>query len=62
LAVAHRQGLGSLKEIEHCELLPGGIFYIRGVMPPEPKPSELLARVEQLGRQLDRMEQRLSAA
>jgi uncharacterized membrane protein YcaP (DUF421 family) len=62
LAVAHRQGFASLKEIEHCELLPGGIFYIRGVSPPEPKASLLMAKIEQLGQQLDRVERRLPAA
>ena len=62
VVVAHRQGFASLKEIDHCELLPGGIFYIRGVTPPEPKTSLLLARMEQLGEQLDRIEQRLGAA
>jgi uncharacterized membrane protein YcaP (DUF421 family) len=62
LSVAHRQGFDSLKEIDHCELQPGGIFYIRGVTPPEPKTSQLLARMETLGEQLDRIEQRLGAA
>ena len=62
LVVAHRQGFASLKDIDHCELLPGGIFDICGVTPPEPKPSQLLARMEQLGQQLDRIEQRLGAA
>ncbi|HXN46119.1 MAG TPA: YetF domain-containing protein [Bryobacteraceae bacterium] len=61
LSVAHRQGFDSLKEIDHCELQPGGIFYIRGVTPPEPKTSQLLARMEALGQQLDRIEQRLGA-
>ena len=62
VSVAHRQGFDSLKDIDHCELQPGGIFYIRGVTPPEPKTSQLLARMEQLGQQLDRIEQRLPAA
>ena len=62
VVVAHRQNFASLKEIEHCELLPGGIFDMRGVTPPEPKISHLMARMEQLGQQLDRMEQRLGAA
>jgi uncharacterized membrane protein YcaP (DUF421 family) len=62
LVVAHRQGFSSLKEIEHCELLPGGIFYIRPVTPPEPKPSELLAKLEHLGHQIERLEQRLGPA
>jgi uncharacterized membrane protein YcaP (DUF421 family) len=62
LVVAHRQGFASLKDIYHCKLLPGGIFDIRGVTPPEPKTSQLLARMEQLGQQLDRIEQRLGAA
>jgi uncharacterized membrane protein YcaP (DUF421 family) len=62
LVLAHRQGFARLQEIEHCELLPGGIFYIRPVSPPEPKPSELLAKLEQLGRQLDLLRERLGPA
>jgi uncharacterized membrane protein YcaP (DUF421 family) len=63
LVVAHRQGFSSLKEIEHCELEPGGIFYLRP-KPEErqPKPAELLARLDQLGRQLDQLQQRLGPA
>ncbi len=61
VAVAHRQGFASLREIDHCELMPGGTFYIRGVQPPEPKTSELLERLERVQQQLNRIEQRLHA-
>ncbi len=62
LAVAHRQGFANLNEIEHCELLPGGAFYIRGIAATEPKPSELLARLDRIGRHLERIDQRLGVA
>jgi uncharacterized membrane protein YcaP (DUF421 family) len=54
LVVAHRQGFSTLEEIEHCELEPGGVFYIRAkAAAREPKPSEILAKLEQLSRQID---------
>jgi len=55
LAVAHRQGFGSLDEIQHCTIEPGGAFYIEG---KEPRPHErehslVMRRLNEIGSQLD---------
>jgi uncharacterized membrane protein YcaP (DUF421 family) len=54
LVVAHRQGFGSLKEIETCVLEPGGAFYLKAKTPPraELRHDEILARLDDLSRQL----------
>ena len=53
LVVAHRQGFSSLKDIEHCELEPGGFFDMRVKSSArEPKASEILAKLDQIARQL----------
>src|SRR5436190_5803374 len=33
LAVCHRQGFGSISELESCVLEPGGVFFLRGKTP-----------------------------
>src|SRR5215831_2750379 len=33
LAVCHRQGFGSLHEVERCVLEPGGVFFLKGKVP-----------------------------
>ena len=33
LSVAHRQGFGDISEIDHCELEPGGTFFVKGKNP-----------------------------
>ena len=53
--VAHRQGFGSLDEIQQCTLEPGGAFYFE---PKEPRPHErqhveVLKRLEGLSGQID---------
>ena len=55
--VAHRQGFGRLDDIETCVLEPGGTFFIEGHTPPreERRHQELLARIEQLSRQIEEM-------
>jgi len=55
LAVAHRQGFGSLDEVQSCTLEPGGAFYIEA---KEPRPherqhAEVMKRMDQLSKQLD---------
>jgi uncharacterized membrane protein YcaP (DUF421 family) len=57
LTVARRQGFITLDEIERCELEPGGTFFIQGKKPlsRERRHSELLARLDQLGRQMDEL-------
>jgi uncharacterized membrane protein YcaP (DUF421 family) len=54
LTVAHRQGFGSLEEVDSCTLEPGGIFYLRGRTPPadEQRHVELIARLDDLSRQV----------
>jgi len=63
LTVAHRQGFKSLDDIERCVLEPGGMFYIEGKRPSheQQRHQDLVARLEQLGRQLDDLRQRLPA-
>jgi uncharacterized membrane protein YcaP (DUF421 family) len=55
--VAHRQGFARLEDIETCVLEPGGGFFIEGHTPPreERRHNELLARIEQLSRQIEEM-------
>lgn len=53
--VAHRQGFGSLDEIETCTLEPGGVFFIQSKHPSidENRHAALLARLDQISRQLE---------
>jgi uncharacterized membrane protein YcaP (DUF421 family) len=55
--VAHRQGFGALEEVETCTLEPGGTFYMKGRTPPpdERRHQELVARIEQLSRQVEEL-------
>ena len=55
--VAHRQGFASLDEVEKCVLEPGGVFFMQGKVPtPEvTQHQELLARLDQLSRQLEEL-------
>ncbi len=57
LTVAHRQGFSSLDEVERCVIEPGGVFYLRGKEPPrhERQHKELLARLDQLSRQVEEL-------
>ncbi|MHC5540678.1 DUF421 domain-containing protein [Singulisphaera rosea] len=50
LAVLHRQGFGSLEEVERCTLEPGGSFAIEGKNPRlgERNHSEILAKLDRL--------------
>lgn len=54
LAVAHRQGFGSLDEIAECTLEPGGVFYIKSKKPSEDEArhAQVMSRLEQLSRQV----------
>jgi len=63
LTVAHRQGFASLHDIERCVLEPGGGFFIKAKEPPvaQRQHTEILARLEQLSRQIDDLRQRLPA-
>jgi uncharacterized membrane protein YcaP (DUF421 family) len=55
LTVAHRQGFASLDEIERCVLEPGGTFFIQARQPRahDRRQAELLARLDQLSRQVE---------
>jgi uncharacterized membrane protein YcaP (DUF421 family) len=50
-AAAHKQGLGSLAEVEKAVLDPGGVFVFiaKHPGPEETRHRELLARIDQLG-------------
>ncbi len=60
LTVAHRQGFGSLDEVETCTLESGGTFFMKGKTPPpdETRHSELVARLDQISQQLDALQAR----
>lgn len=55
--VAHRQGFGSVEEIEKCTLEPGGVFYIQPKKPDldQTRHGQLMERLERLSRQLDEL-------
>ena len=55
--VVHRQGFKSLEDVECCVLEPGGSFFLEGHTPPtdERRHRELLARMEELSRQIEEM-------
>jgi uncharacterized membrane protein YcaP (DUF421 family) len=52
--VIHRQGFASLDEVEQCVLEPGGTFVVQGKTPAHAdlQHTELLARLDDLSRQL----------
>jgi len=53
-ALLHRQGFTRLDDVERCVLEPGGTFSIDGKRPPreDRRHAELLARLDELGRQI----------
>ena len=59
--VAHRQGFGSLSEVERCVLEPGGTFYLKGKTPAlaERQQTELLERLDTLSKQIEELKSRL---
>jgi len=60
LTVAHRQGFGSLNEIETCILESGGTVFIKGRTPPpdEVRHKEVLARLDELHNQIAALQAR----
>src|SRR5579871_2450256 len=54
MTVLHRQGFGRISDVERCVLEPGGGFYIKSKEPPrdEREHSEVLARLDELSRQI----------
>jgi len=55
-AVVHRQGFGSVGEVDSCVLEPGGTFSVQGKKPSSEEAfrDEVLSRLEALGKRLDR--------
>jgi len=60
LTVAHRQGFAKLEDVETCVLESGGTFFMKGKtpQPDETRHSELLAKLDQLSKQLDALQAR----
>lgn len=60
LTIAHRQGFAKLEEVETCVLESGGTFFMKGKTPrpDEARHSELLARLDQIGKQLAALQAR----
>jgi uncharacterized membrane protein YcaP (DUF421 family) len=56
-AAAHRQGFSSLDEVERCVLEPGGTlsFVAKKPEPDETRHQELLRRLEQMMREIERL-------
>jgi uncharacterized membrane protein YcaP (DUF421 family) len=54
MTVLHRQGFARICDVERCVLEPGGGFFIQTKEPPldERQHAELLARMEELSRQI----------
>jgi len=63
LTVAHRQGFANLNEVETCVIEPGGTFFIQGKepRPADRKHQELLARLDQLNRQVEALQQQVAS-
>ena len=63
LSVAHRQGFATIDEIEHCELEPGGTFFVKGKTPgtDEMRHGVLVDKLEELTKQLAALNARMSA-
>jgi uncharacterized membrane protein YcaP (DUF421 family) len=55
-AVVHRQGFATIGEVDSCILEPGGTFSVQGKKPSleEAFRGEVLRRLEELGKRLDR--------
>ena len=60
-SVAHRQGFGSLKEIQRCSLESNGTFSMEGKNPPlaERQHAELLGELEKISQQLKELRQQM---
>lgn len=57
LSVCHRQGFANITEVESCVLEPGGTFFLKGKAPSSDErfQKEVLDRLEQMSRRLDRL-------
>jgi len=63
ITVLHRQGFGTLADVERCVLEPGGTFFIQGKTPPvdAKRHDELLTTLQQLHAKIDSLVARQSA-
>jgi uncharacterized membrane protein YcaP (DUF421 family) len=61
LSVAHKQGFGSLADIEECVLEPGGTFFLKGKQPhaAERQHNELITRLDAITAQLEALKQEI---
>ncbi|MFZ0662285.1 MAG: YetF domain-containing protein [Acidobacteriaceae bacterium] len=61
LAALHRQGFESAEEVSRCVLEPNGAFYVEGRTPnaDEARQTALLDRLEELGREVKLLRERL---
>jgi uncharacterized membrane protein YcaP (DUF421 family) len=64
MAVLHRQGFGSILEVERCVLEPGGVFYVQGKTPPKGdiEHAEVVRRLDDLSGKLDLLLQQKGSA
>ena len=55
LTVLHRQGFGSIRDVDRCVLEPGGTFFVQGKTPPKEEMyhAELIQRLEELTAKVD---------
>jgi uncharacterized membrane protein YcaP (DUF421 family) len=63
LAVIHRQGYDDFDEVQLCSIGPNGSFYVRGRQPSQEddRHSAVLARLDELSRELRELKARLPA-
>jgi uncharacterized membrane protein YcaP (DUF421 family) len=61
LAVIHRQGFDDFDEVQECSIGPNGSFYVKGRQPSQEdeRHSVLLARLEELNREIRELKARL---
>jgi uncharacterized membrane protein YcaP (DUF421 family) len=61
LAVIHRQGFDEFDEVQECSIGPNGSFYVRGRKPSQEdeRHAALMARLDELGRELRELKARL---
>jgi len=63
LAVIHRQGFDDFDEVQECSIGPNGSFYVKGRQPSQEdeRHAILLARLDELGKELRELKARVAA-
>jgi uncharacterized membrane protein YcaP (DUF421 family) len=63
LAVIHRQGYDDFDEVQECSIGPNGSFYVKGRQPSQEdeRHSLLVAKLDQLNKELQELKSRLPA-